>query len=127
MLRGRSEERQTLDRLLAEVRLGQSRTLLLRGQAGVGKTALLDDAVDDAHGLDQASAQTLMFVARRLGAESIALLFGARDPLGVHDLAGLPDLVIGGLSDVDSRALLESVLPGRVDAGVLDRIVAEAR
>ena len=83
--------------------------------------------VDDAQWLDQASARTLAFVARRLGAESIALLFGARDPLGVPDLAGLPELVVGGLSDVDSRALLVSVLPGRVDASVVDRVVAEAR
>ena len=83
--------------------------------------------VDDAQWLDQASARTLAFVARRLGAESIALLFGAREPLGVPDLAGLPELVVGGLSDVDSRALLVSVLPGRVDASVVDRVVAEAR
>ena len=83
--------------------------------------------VDDAQWLDQASARTLAFVVRRLGAESIALLFGAREPLGVPDLAGLPELVVGGLSDVDSRALLVSVLPGRVDASVVDRVVAEAR
>jgi hypothetical protein len=212
MLRGREGERQALADILDVVRRGQSRALVLRGQAGVGKTALLDDAVDTAHGfavecaagvesemelpyaalhqlcgrmldrmtqlpppqadalgvvfglhagdppdrflvglatlnllaevaadepllcvvddaqwLDEASARTLAFVARRLGAESIALLFGVRDPLGVPDLGGLPEIVLGGLSDADSRALFESVLPGRVDAGVVDRVVAEAR
>ena len=211
-LRGRREECRALDDVLADVRRGESRALVLRGQAGVGKTALLDHALNTAHGfavtwaagvesevelpyaalhqlcgrmldrierlpppqtdalgvvfgvhvgeppdryivglatlnllaevaadqpllcvvddaqwLDQASARTLAFVAWRLGAESIALLFGAREPLGVPDLAGLPELVVGGLSDVDSRALLVSVLPGRVDASVVDRVVAEAR
>src|ERR1700730_15625597 len=211
-LRGRREECRALDDLLKDVRRGESRALVLRGEAGVGKTALLDHALKSAHGfavtraagvesevelpyaalhqlcgkmlarierlpppqadalgvgfgvhvgeppdryvvglatlnllaeiasnqpllcvvddaqwLDQASARTLAFVARRLGAESIALLFGVREPPGVTDLAGLPELVGGGLSDVRSRALLLSVLPGRADAGVVDRVVAEAR
>jgi hypothetical protein len=41
-LRGRRTEQAALDRLLAEVRAGQSRVLVLRGEAGVGKTVLLD-------------------------------------------------------------------------------------
>ena len=51
-------------------------------------------------------------MARRLDAESVALLFGTRDPAGEGDLAGLPGLVLEGLADADARALLASVLPG---------------
>jgi len=82
--------------------------------------------VDDAQWLDQTSAQVLAFVARRLDAESVALLFGTRDPAGEGWLVGLPDLVLDGLSDSDARALLASALPGRLDERVRDRIIAES-
>src|SRR6266849_8983890 len=202
---------EALDGLLAEVRAGRSRVLVMRGEAGIGKTALLDYAaetaqdfrvaraegvesemelafaalhqlcgpmlarldalpgpqrdalgvafglrpgsapdrflvglavlgllsevaagqpllclVDDAQWLDQASARVLAFVARRLDAESVALLFGTRDPAGEGWLVGLPDLVLDGLSDSDARALLASVIPGRLDERVRDRIIAES-
>ena len=81
--------------------------------------------VDDAHWLDRVSAQVLAFVARRLGAESVGLVFGARVP--GSDLAGLPDLLVGGLPEDHARALLDSVLPGPIDARVRDQIVAETR
>jgi DNA-binding CsgD family transcriptional regulator len=211
-LRGRRTERAALDRLLAEVRAGQSRVLVLRGEAGVGKTALLDylheqasgfrvaravgvesemelafaglhqlctsmlgnladlpgpqrDAlgtvfglrmgeapdrllvglaalgllsevaeelplaclVDDAQWLDQASAQALAFVARRLLAEPVALVFAVREPSEEQQWRGLPLLTVGGLSGGDARALLDSVIPGRLDERVRDRIVAETR
>ena len=80
--------------------------------------------VDDEQWLDSASAQVLAFVARRLGAESVGLVFGARVPTG--DLAGLPELVIGGLREDDARALLDSALTGPLDTLVRDQIVAEA-
>ena len=80
--------------------------------------------IDDEQWLDSASAQVLAFVARRLGAESVGLVFGARVPTG--DLAGLPELVIGGLREDDARALLDSALTGPLDALVRDQIVAEA-
>ena len=80
--------------------------------------------VDDEQWLDSASAQVLGFVARRLGAESVGLVFGARVPTG--DLAGLPELVIGGLREDDARTLLDSVLTGPLDTLVRDQIVAEA-
>ena len=80
--------------------------------------------VDDEQWLDSASAQVLAFVARRLGAESVGLVFGARVPTG--DLAGLPELVVGGLREDDARALLDSALTGPLDARVRDQIVAEA-
>jgi DNA-binding CsgD family transcriptional regulator/tetratricopeptide (TPR) repeat protein len=85
--------------------------------------------VDDAQWLDQVSAQTLAFVARRLLAERVALVFAVREPvLGpLVALVGLPELVIRGLRDGDAHALLASVVPGRLDDRVRDRIVAETR
>ncbi|MEU4767662.1 AAA family ATPase [Actinosynnema sp. NPDC023794] len=214
-LRGRRGECEALDRLLGDARSGRSQVLVLRGEAGIGKSALVEylvgnaagcriarvagvesemelafaglhqlcapmmghldripgpqrDAltvafglstgsppdrflvglavlsllaevtgeqplvcvVDDAQWLDQVSAQTLAFVARRLLAERVALVFAVRGPaLGAGDdpLVGLPELVIRGLDDGDARALLDSVVLGRVDESVRDRIVAEAR
>ncbi len=81
--------------------------------------------VDDAQWLDRASARALTFVARRLLAEKIVLVFAARE-LG-DALAGLPELHVEPLGRRDARALLESVLPARLDEHVLDRIVAETR
>jgi DNA-binding CsgD family transcriptional regulator len=209
-LRGRRRECDLLDRLLDPVHAGDSRVLVVRGEPGVGKTALLDYLVehasgcrvahaagvqsemelvyaglhqlltpmldrlerlpapqatalrtafgvspgpapdrflvglatlglltevaeehpliclvDDAHWLDQASAQVLGFVARRLAAESIGLVFAARVP--GEELAGLPELVVEGLPEADARALLDAVLTLPLDPRVHDRIVAEAR
>ena len=207
---GRRAECGLLDRLAGSVRAGASRALVLHGEPGVGKTALLDylagrapgcrvaraggaqsemelafaglhqlcapmlthldelpapqrDAlriafgisagappdrflvglavlsllsevaserpliclIDDEQWLDHASAQVLAFVARRLDAESVGLVFAARVPSG--DLAGLPELVLGGLRDADARALLDSVLPGLLDTRVRDQLVAETQ
>jgi DNA-binding CsgD family transcriptional regulator len=83
--------------------------------------------VDDAQWLDSASAQTLAFVARRLVAESVALVFAVRSPGDVPELSGLPELKVEGLPQAEARKLLRSALPGRLDERVLDRIVAEAR
>jgi DNA-binding CsgD family transcriptional regulator len=211
-LRGRQAECRALDLLLEDVRGGQSRVLVLRGEAGSGKTALLEHAsraasgcrvaratgveaemelafaglhqlcapmlgrleslplpqrdaigtafglsagsrpepfliglaalgllsesashaplvclVDDAHWLDRASAQALGFVARRLLAESVALVFVVREPSDDRAFAGLPELRVGGLRDDDARAVLDSAIRGRMDARVRDRILAEAR
>ena len=211
-LLGRAGECQALDRLVASARAGQSRVLVLRGEAGVGKTALLDyvggraggcrlldatgvesemelayaglhqlcapvldrvdglpgpqrDAlrtafrlstgpapdrfrvglailslladlaeeqpliclIDDAQWLDRISAQTLAFVARRLLAEPIAVVFAIREPADDEDLAGLEDLWVRGLSDGDARTLLDSEITGPMDERVRDRIVAETR
>jgi DNA-binding CsgD family transcriptional regulator len=211
-LRGRSQECDALDRLLAEVREGRSQVLVVRGEAGVGKSALLDHleegatgcrlvrasgveaegelafaglhqlcapllgeldglpepqraalcvafgleagpapdrflvglallgllssvaehrplvcVVDDAQWLDRASAQALGFVARRLLADAVALVFAVREPLPVAELDGLPEMAVRGLRDPDARALLDSVTPGRLDERVRDRIVAETR
>jgi RNA polymerase sigma factor (sigma-70 family) len=82
-------------------------------------------AVDDAQWLDRASAGALAFVARRLLAEKIALLFAAREK--GDTLAGLPDLQVEGLDARNARALLESALPARLDEPVLARLIVEAR
>jgi DNA-binding CsgD family transcriptional regulator len=80
--------------------------------------------VDDAQWLDRSSAQVLAFVARRLVAERISLLFATRH---VGDaLARLPELHVGPLGYRDARTVLESVLPGPVDDQVLERLIAEA-
>src|SRR5690242_9782768 len=81
--------------------------------------------IDDAQWLDSASARTLAFVARRLLAEKIALVFATR-ALG-DALTGLPELDVEPLGRRDARALLESVLPAPLDEGVLERIVAETQ
>ncbi|CAM3666093.1 AAA family ATPase [Mycobacterium frederiksbergense] len=210
-LRGRDRDRTVLDNLTAQARAGSGQVLVLRGEAGVGKTALLEYVseqasgfgamrvagvqedmelayaglqqlclpltghldvlpqpqrealdvafgygagpapdrflvglavlslmaaasaerpllciVDDAQWLDQVSVQTLAFVARRLLAEKVAMVFAVRD--GYPDvLAGLPDHSVGVLSDAAARELLESVLIGGIDPLVRDRIVAETR
>jgi DNA-binding CsgD family transcriptional regulator/tetratricopeptide (TPR) repeat protein len=211
-LLGRSSECATLDELVASVRAGPSRALVLRGEAGVGKSALLEylatrasgcaiaraagveaeaelafaglhqlcapfmdhlerlpapqrDAlgtafgraggeppdrflvglallsllsdvadgrpvvaiVDDAQWLDGASAQALAFVARRIGVESVGLVFAVREPTAEQHLQGLAELVVGGLDDHDAQELLEAVIAGPLDERVRDRIVAETR
>jgi DNA-binding CsgD family transcriptional regulator len=83
--------------------------------------------VDDAQWLDQASADTLAFVARRLYAESVLLVFATRESREELPLRSLPDLVVERLPDDDARALLESTLPGRLDDRVRERILAETR
>src|SRR4051812_33089962 len=210
MLHGRRDECAVLERLLEGARVGHSGVLVLKGEPGVGKTALLEYAlgsasdlrwiraagvesemelafaalhqlcvplldrldrlpgpqhdalttafglsegavpdrffvglatlgllseaaeerplvcvVDDAQWLDRASAQALAFVGRRLRAEPVVMLFGAREPS--EEFAGLPKLVVGGLSDRPARDLLASVIPGRLDERVADQIVAETR
>ena len=80
--------------------------------------------VDDEQWLDQASAQVLAFVARRLGMESVGLIFSARVP--TRELTGLPQLPIEGLKGQDTRALLETVLTGPVDAQVREELIAKA-
>src|SRR5689334_2275957 len=101
---------------------------------GLGVLSLLSEAaaegpliclVDDEQWLDRGSVQALGFVARRLGAEPVGLVFGAREP--GEELAGLRVLEVDGLGDSDARALLDSVLDGPLDERVRDLIVAETR
>ena len=213
MLRGRGEQCRTIDELLDGISGGRSCALVIRGEPGVGKTALLEYAadrssgcrvarvggvesgtelafagleqllggemlerarrlpapqrdalrlafglmegpapetflvglaslsllsnvadeqplvcvIDDAQWLDPESLSVLSFVARRLAAEPIAMLFGVREPTARQELDGLPELALEGLAPYDARLLLENVLPGGLDEQVRDRIVAETR
>lgn len=81
--------------------------------------------VDDAQWLDQVSLQTLEFVARRLLAEPVAMVFTVRDLDGVEVLSGLPDLRLTGLDRRAAAELLELSVDGRLDLRVRDRLVAE--
>ena len=210
-LLGRRSECDRLSNLVAAAKAGRSQVLVLRGQAGIGKTALLDflmeratgcrvaraagvesemelafsglhqlcspyldrlnklpapqeDAlatafglrpgsapdrflvglavltllsdvaeerplicvVDDAQWLDQASSQTLQFVARRLAAEPVAMVFAVRESEDEPGFAGLPHFVVRGLSTHDAAALLRSRVTGTLDPRVQDRILAES-
>jgi DNA-binding CsgD family transcriptional regulator len=81
--------------------------------------------IDDEQWIDNCSAQVIAFVARRLGAESVGMVFAARAP--GSDLAGLAELEVSGLPEADARALLGSVLTGPIDTRVRDQIIAETR
>jgi hypothetical protein len=81
--------------------------------------------VDDAQWLDVASGQVLGFAARRLLAESVAIVFGVREPIGGDALDGLPEWSLGGLNMADARALLSRAVRGRLDDRVRDRIIGE--
>ena len=76
--------------------------------------------VDDAQWLDAASARALAFVARRLLAESVLLLFAARQPS--DELLGMPELAVRGLKEADARELLRSVVPGRLDERIREQV-----
>ncbi|MEU6586375.1 AAA family ATPase [Nocardia sp. NPDC046763] len=210
MLFGRSTECARLDTLLTAARDGRSDALVILGEAGVGKTALLDYArhavrdvrilrvagiesemelpyaalhqlclplldgvdrlptpqsdalattfglrageaptpflvglgvlnllaeaareqsllciVDDAHWLDDASAQVVAFVARRLRAESTLLLIASREP--IPSMRGLNELTVQGLDADAALRLLNSALRWPLDGGVRAAILAEAR
>jgi DNA-binding CsgD family transcriptional regulator len=210
VLIGRDREREELDALLAEVRLGRSRALVLRGNAGIGKTLLLDYTVqqaegfqvlhytaveseaelpfaglqallrpllvhlseipelqaralrgalaleasaetnrlavyagalsllgaaaepvpllvvvDDAHWLDRPSAEALTFAARRLTAESLALLFAVREGEGTDFGVALPTVELEPLETASSMELLHERFGSTIAAKVA-RHLAEA-
>src|SRR3954453_6818465 len=97
--------------------------LSLLSEAAEGRPILC--VVDDAQWLDRESAQGLAFVARRLVAESVAMIFATREIRG--GLGGLPGLTVCGLADADARQVLDSALRGPLDEGVRERIIAETR
>src|SRR5579871_2139359 len=150
-LTDRLGERQALDRLVDAVRADESRVLVIRGEPGVGKTALLDYLTDRASdaaclvtratgvqsemelafaGLHQVCVPMLSDMERLPGPQREALrtAFGlAEGPPPDRFLVGLPELKVEGLPDRDARALLEGALAGPLDARVRDLIVAETR
>ena len=97
-------------------------TLSLLADAAEGTPVLA--VVDDAHWLDDASAAALLFAARRLQAERVALLFAARDGEAYgFDVPDLPTVVLGGISGADADTLLGNRSGGEVDPAVRDRLV----
>src|SRR5216684_2538150 len=106
-----------------------------RFQVGLATLTLLADAaskkallclVDDAQWLDIESSEVLAFVARRLIADRIALLFAVREPAERGTaLTGLPELWIDGLHAKDARRLLATVVGGPLAGQVSERIIAE--
>jgi DNA-binding CsgD family transcriptional regulator len=94
--------------------------------AAAGERPLLC-VVDDVQWLDKATRQVLGFVARRLLAEPVAMIFGVREPGHEPELSGLPELRLDGLHEEDARVLLASVVPGPLDERVRDRLLAETR
>src|SRR5262245_50994654 len=83
--------------------------------------------LDDAHWLDQASADAMVFTARRLGAEGIVLLFAVRDPEPRgFDAPGLPQLRLGGLDSHAAAELLAAAAPAPPAPEVGDRLLAAA-
>src|SRR5580693_878516 len=102
-------------------------TLSLMAEAAEERPILC--VVDDAQWLDQASAQVLGFVGRRLLAEPIALVFAVRTPTpadpSADPLAGLPELRLSGLDEQSAQALLATVISGPLDESVRARILQE--
>jgi DNA-binding CsgD family transcriptional regulator len=93
----------------------------------VGEDEPLLCLVDDAQWLDSASAMTLAFVARRLLAEPVGLVFAVREPAPEPTLRGFPDLPVRGLEHADARAVLGTALRAPLEPAVQDGILAEAR
>ena len=99
-------------------------TLSLLARAAEERPVLC--AVDDVEQLDEHSASALALVARRLGADRVAMLFARREPSDARDFFGdLDELVVGGLDVVDARALIDAVYGHRLDSDVRERILAE--
>ncbi|MGX4687669.1 helix-turn-helix transcriptional regulator [Streptomyces sp. JNUCC 63] len=113
--------------------LGEAEGAGERFLAFLGTLSLLADAaeespvlavVDDAHWLDDASAAALLFVARRLQAERVALVFAARDgDARRFDADDLPHIVLGGVTGAVADALLSARAGGAIDPAVRDELV----
>jgi DNA-binding CsgD family transcriptional regulator len=132
-LRARIDSLPAPQRAALRAALGEAEGEGDRFLAFLGTLSLLADAaeetpvlavVDDAHWLDDASAAALLFAARRLQAERVALLFAARDgePYG-FDAPDLPTVLLRGISGADADALLTARAQGAVDPAVRDRLV----
>src|SRR2546428_5782437 len=100
-------------------------TLSLIGTAAE-KTPLLI-AIDDAHWLDSASLDALVFTARRLEADEVAFVFAVREGEGAFPAGVFEELVLEGLDERAATELLESASPARVDPDVAQRLYALTR
>jgi DNA-binding CsgD family transcriptional regulator len=103
--------------------VGQAMIELLR--AAAGEHGLLC-VIDDLHWLDDASAETVAFVARRLARERIALVGAWHDePGSTPTFGGIAELRVGSLEPDPARDLLVAVAPAPLDSAVRDRLVHE--
>ena len=92
--------------------------------ADAGEEAPVVAVVDDAHWLDDASSAALLFAARRLEAERVVLLFGAREgDARRFDAPDLPTLELGGVAGADADVLLAARTDASVDPAVRDQLV----
>lgn len=82
--------------------------------------------IDDAQWLDAASSKAMAFLARRVGADPVAILFALRSPAPATELDGLPRLLVPGLGDELAKELLAARSPSPLDERVRDRLIAEA-
>lgn len=93
--------------------------------AEVAQESPLLVVVDDAHWLDEASAAALLFTARRLQDERVALVFAARDgDARTFDAPDLPSVAVGAIQGTDAAELLGAGAGRSVDPGVRDLLVA---
>jgi DNA-binding CsgD family transcriptional regulator len=98
--------------------------LSLLAEAAEGQPLLC--LVDDAQWLDDASADALVFVARRLEVEGIVMLFAAREgEVRRFEAPGLPELRLGGLDPAAAGALIDRHAGAALSSEVRDRLVAE--
>jgi len=94
--------------------------------SAAGQARPLLCVIDDAQWLDRASVHAILFAARRLQVDAIAMVFATRTDN--DDLSGLPEFVVRGLPDDDALALLDTVVATRAaDRQVRDQVIAEAR
>jgi DNA-binding CsgD family transcriptional regulator len=92
--------------------------------AAVAEERPLLCVIDDAHWLDEASAAAMTFVARRLDADGIAMLFGVREPeIRTFTAPGIPELRLGGLERGAARQLLATRLPPGAGSLVAEQLI----
>jgi DNA-binding CsgD family transcriptional regulator len=132
-LRSRVEALPAPQRNALRAALGEADGAGDRFLAFLGTLSLLADAaeegpvlavVDDAHWLDDASSAALLFVARRLQVERVALLFATREGEAyAFDAPDLPAVVLGGVAGEAAAAVLSGRAGGEVDPAVRDQLV----
>jgi DNA-binding CsgD family transcriptional regulator/tetratricopeptide (TPR) repeat protein len=109
---------------------GRDRFLVSAGAlsllAGAAESRPILCVIDDAQWLDVSSAHSLTFVARRLFAEQVAIVFGAREGESRQfDTPGLPELAVTGLDRASASLLLDYSAP-RAAPSVRERLLDEA-
>lgn len=94
--------------------------------SAVGRRRPVFCVVDDVQWIDAGSRQVLAFVAARVAAERVALVFAARDAAPVPELGRLPTVTLTGLTDSEALTLLRYRAPFGHEVSIVRRILAEA-